>query len=62
MAIYEYRCEKCGKDVEEMTMGLNNKKAIECPYCKGTATKIISSGSFVVNGFNQSNSYAGNMR
>lgn len=62
MAIYEYRCEKCNEVIEEMTMGLNDKKTIECPHCKGTATRIVSSGSFVVHGFNQNNSYAGHMR
>ena len=62
MAIYEYRCEKCGKDIEELTMDLNDKKSIECPHCKGNAIKIVSSGGFHINGFNQSNGYAGNMR
>ena len=62
MAIYEYRCEKCNEVVEEMTLSLNDKESIECPHCKGTATKIVSSGSFIVLGFNQSNGYAGNMR
>lgn len=62
MAIYEYRCKKCDLVIEEMTMSLNDKESIECPHCKGNAIKIVSSGSFHVNGFNQSNSYAGNMR
>lgn len=63
MAIYEYRCEKCNKVSEEVTLTLDgDKESIECVHCKGTAIKIVSCGSFVVLGFNQNNGYAGNMR
>jgi putative FmdB family regulatory protein len=63
MAIYEYRCEKCGKVVEEMTLTLDGgKDSIECPDCKNTAPKIMSGGCFVVLGFNKTNGYSGNMR
>ena len=62
MAIYEYRCEKCDVIIEEVSFKLNDKKSIECPICKGKATKIVSSGSFIIHGFNQNNNYAGHNR
>ena len=63
MAIYEYRCQNCGKVIEEVTMKIDGEKSsVECPDCKTEAPKIISSGSFIVHGFNSNNGYAGNMR
>ena len=63
MPIYEYQCKECGYIFEEVTFKMHPVKiSTECPNCKEIATKIISSGSFVVNGYNANNGYAGHMR
>lgn len=69
MPIYEYRCEKCEKVFEEVTLEMGPDKLsttctnrTETGLCGGVATKIISKGSFIVHGYNSNNGYAGNMR
>ncbi|MDR1872156.1 MAG: zinc ribbon domain-containing protein [Deltaproteobacteria bacterium] len=42
MPIYEYKCEKCGKEFE--TLVLNQKEAISCPDCGfDRCAKLLSS-------------------
>ncbi len=41
MPIYEYRCEKCGKEFEEH-QSIHDKPLKECKYCKGPVKKLIS--------------------
>lgn len=68
MPIYEYQCNKCGYIFEEVTLKIDPTKiSTACPVCakndeKGIARRILSKGSFVVNGFNSNNGYSGNMR
>lgn len=68
MPIHEYQCQKCGYIFEQVTLNMDAVKiSTECPVCaeqneKGFAKKIMSSGSFRVNGYNATNGYAGNMR
>jgi len=68
MPIYEYQCEKCGYIFDEVTLKLGPiKMSTHCPAClknkeRGIAKKIMSKGSFVVNGYNAHNGYAGVMR
>ena len=57
MPLYEFRCEKCNYLFEEL-LDTRNILAMECPKCKELAEKIISSSSFVVNGYNAQNNYS----
>lgn len=40
MPIYEFKCEKCGKEFEEMT-GLD-AEAPHCPDCGGLSKRLMS--------------------
>jgi putative FmdB family regulatory protein len=68
MPIYEYQCKECGYIFEEVTLKMEPTKiSTECPVCNergntGIAKRILSKGSFIVNGYNASNGYAGHMR
>ena len=68
MPIHEYQCEKCGYVFEEVTYSLDAVKiSTNCPECQskdkfGIAKKVVSSGTFVVHGYNTHNGYAGVMR
>ncbi len=42
MPIYEYKCEKCGKVFEELTLSANSKKTIKCPDCGGDSSRQVS--------------------
>jgi putative FmdB family regulatory protein len=50
MAIYEYRCEKCGNAFEALEYGPDDKPR-ECPGCGSTRlTKLISSPAVITRG------------
>ena len=41
MPIFEYHCNGCGKDFEELVLG--GEEAIKCPHCgSGDTDKLIS--------------------
>jgi putative FmdB family regulatory protein len=45
MPIYEYRCDLCGEEFEELVLGTSPK--VNCPKCKkAKVTKLISTFSF----------------
>ncbi len=49
MPVYEYRCEKCGREFEiEQKITESPKK--RCPKCGGKVTRLISNTSFVLKG------------
>ncbi len=49
MPVYDYRCEKCGRQFEvEQKITENPKK--RCPKCGGKVTRLISNTSFVLKG------------
>jgi putative FmdB family regulatory protein len=49
MPIYEYRCEKCGNEFEEMQKF--SDPCIEvCQACGGKTHKLISHSSFILKG------------
>lgn len=68
MPIHEYQCEKCSYVFEKVTMCMDDVEEItDCPRCKeigkkGNGKKVVSIGTFVVNGYNSHNGYAGVMR
>lgn len=47
MPIYEYKCEKCGKEFEA-TQDIKDKPLERCilPECDGLVKKLISASSF----------------
>jgi len=49
MPIYEYRCEKCGKEFEEWQR-FSDPAIDVCGDCGGKATRLISQSTFVLKG------------
>ena len=49
MPIYEYRCDKCGKEFEEWQK-FSDPLVEECPDCGGHTRRLISHSSFVLKG------------
>ena len=46
MPIYEFHCQKCGRDFEELVRGQNHKAV--CPHCGGRqCRKLMSASRFV---------------
>jgi len=63
MPIHEYHCENCGHKFEEISWKMSTaSETLQCPKCKKEVKRSISSGSFIVNGYNSHNGYAGVMR
>lgn len=64
MPIYEYQCPVCGHIQEEICKSTDKPETIGCAYCGEAGSDqqmipIMSVGSFVVKGFNESNGYSG---
>ncbi len=51
MPIYEYKCSKCGKELEVMHK-VSDPAPVECPECKSqnTLEKLVSRTSFQLKG------------
>ena len=49
MRIYEYRCEKCGKEFEAWQR-ISDDPIESCSECGGQARKLISQSTFVLKG------------
>ena len=59
MPLYEFQCEKCGHIFEELHERCEGQQKYSiCPKCKELSKKIMSAGSFVVNGHNAANGYS----
>ncbi len=53
MPHYDYKCKKCGH-VFEVFQKITDEPLKECPECKGTLKRLISSGAGIIfkgNGF-----------
>ena len=53
MPTYDYRCESCGH-VFELSHGMTENPAPECPDCGGKCRRLISGGAALIlkgNGF-----------
>ena len=49
MPIYEFSCDSCGKDFEELV--LSRSEQVRCPHCDGTElTQAMSTFSFASGG------------
>jgi len=49
MPIYEYKCQKCGKEFEELQR-ITDPPLSSCPFCNGPVTKLLSLSSFQLKG------------
>ncbi len=49
MPIYEYKCQKCGKEFEEF-QGITEPAISRCRFCKGPVSKLLSLSSFHLKG------------
>lgn len=64
MPIYEYNCSVCGAIVEKIYKIEDKPEVVGCDNCKEEGRDyfmfpIMSSGSFVINGYNELNGYSG---
>ncbi len=48
MPLYEYKCTKCAKMLEELRSFNKRDEKTQCPECGGTMKRIISSDVDVV--------------
>ncbi len=49
MPIYEYKCQKCGREFE-VFQGISDKPVEVCKYCGGPVSKLVSLSSFHLKG------------
>jgi putative FmdB family regulatory protein len=49
MPIYEYHCDACGKEFEEMQK-FSDAPIDKCPCCGGHSHRLISHSTFVLKG------------
>ncbi|MBN1364904.1 MAG: zinc ribbon domain-containing protein [Syntrophaceae bacterium] len=49
MPIYEYKCEKCGRQFEAFR-GIADPELKSCKFCKGKVHKLVSLSSFSLKG------------
>jgi putative FmdB family regulatory protein len=49
MPIYEYRCQRCGKQFEAF-QGITEPEIKSCKFCKGKVQKLMSLSSFSLKG------------
>ena len=49
MPIYEYQCQKCGKQFEAF-QGISDPELKSCKFCKGKVHKMVSLSSFSLKG------------
>jgi len=49
MPIYEYKCQKCGRQFEAFR-GIADPELKSCKFCKGKVNKLVSLSSFSLKG------------
>jgi putative FmdB family regulatory protein len=49
MPIYEYKCQKCGKEFD-VFQKISDSPVTSCKFCKGRVSKLISLSSFHLKG------------
>jgi putative FmdB family regulatory protein len=49
MPIYEYKCQKCGRQYE-VFQGISDPELKICKFCKGKVHKLVSLSSFSLKG------------
>jgi putative FmdB family regulatory protein len=62
MPIYEYKCDNCGYEFEEIRAEKDKDIPCDmyCPGCEeeGFVRRLISAGSFKINGYSAANGYS----
>ena len=56
MPVYEYMCSNCGYSFERLESFSADKNPV-CPQCGGTAERLLSMGTGIVMGSNESRAY-----
>lgn len=56
MAIYEYKCKKCGLLFD--VLQTKDKPKEICPDCSGPAKKVLSPSSYRMKGYSEKNGYS----
>jgi putative FmdB family regulatory protein len=47
MPVYEYHCDKCGRDVSvTLSISAHDKAKVACPQCRSTALRPLVSTFF----------------
>lgn len=49
MPIYEYRCDKCGREFEEWQK-FSDQPVDQCTSCGGSTHRLISQSTFILKG------------
>jgi len=49
MPIYEYKCQKCGKQFDVL-QSISDPELKSCKFCKGKVQKLVSLSSFSLKG------------
>lgn len=49
MPIYEYKCQKCGKEFEAF-QGITDPELKSCKFCRGKVHRLVSLSSFSLKG------------
>jgi putative FmdB family regulatory protein len=49
MPIYEYKCQKCGKQFDAL-QSMSDPELKSCKFCKGKVHKLVSLSSFSLKG------------
>lgn len=57
MAIYEYFCNRCVKEIEISKPMSDYDKVERCPFCEKEMAKKISTSNFKINGKSYKNGY-----
>lgn len=42
MPVFEYVCNRCGREFEELMLSANDADRVRCPQCSGAVTRKIS--------------------
>ena len=58
MAVYEYKCSKCGHEFEGKHNICSDNDISKCPKCESEANKQISLSSFTMTGYASINGYS----
>ncbi len=58
MAVYEYKCNKCGHEFEDEQNIIETTDETICPSCLDVAVKQISLSSFTMSGYASINGYS----
>ena len=58
MAVYEYKCSKCGNEFVEEQNIIETTDITKCPKCESKSNKQISLSSFTMTGYASINGYS----